>query len=253
MGQLPPCSIFATCLVTHPLGVISSYNVASVVRTGIGLYTITLGSDIGFGEVGFDAWCDLGHIKVVGVPAPDKWNITVNDCTGVNTDLAFGVSWFRISPNLGLAPYDPGPVIPIVNSGARLTAEGGLATYMINATGAPSVKGTLIEASSAVDHGFILCGVGDDDPVGIVYDGGIADGQPCLVVVSGFAECLIEAGSTIQRRYWGRTPTATPGRVDLSNVIGGGSVAEHFKECAHCFETKANTGDTLALCAVHFN
>jgi hypothetical protein len=95
--------------------------------------------------------------------------------------------------------------------------------------------------------------VNADDCYGVVYDDGVADAAQCRVVVTGIADVLIEAADTIQRRYWVRCPTTTAGRGSTGAIVGGGSVAEHFKEIGHCQETKANGGSTLARCVVHFN
>lgn len=146
-----------------------------------------------------------------------------------------------------------GYVSEIDRLSAHVTTEGGLAVLLTNKTGGNSVKGTLVRIATGQDSSFVLADVGADDCIGVVYDSGIADGYPCYIVVAGVAEVLIESGETIGRRYWLRSPSATAGRGSLHATPGGGSVAEHFKECGHCLETKVNGGSTLAKCVVHFN
>lgn len=137
----------------------------------------------------------------------------------------------------------------------QITAEGGLAIEMTNKTGANSVKGTVVSiyTATAIDKAFKLCEVDAADPIGIVYDAGIADGSACRVVIMGAADVLIEAGSTIAHRSWLRSPNATAGRGYLDSTPGGTSTTDHFREVGHCLEAKTNTGSTLARCILHFN
>jgi hypothetical protein len=143
----------------------------------------------------------------------------------------------------------------VAGAGVFLTPEGGVAVYMTNKTGAASVKGALVECydGGAVNRAFDLTATGANHAIGVVYEAGVADGSECIVVIAGTAECLIEAGDTIARGYWASTGKSTAGRVSLSNVPGGGSVADHFTEIGHCQETLTNTGSTLARCVIHFN
>lgn len=138
-------------------------------------------------------------------------------------------------------------------STSGFTAEGGLTTTLLNKTGNASVKGSVVVVSATTDLAFTLAAANAVDPIGVVYDAGVADGQPCRIITSGIAEVLVEAGDSIVRDYWLRTPTATAGRGSLSATKGGGSVAEHFMEAGHCLESKANGGSTLAKCVIHFN
>jgi len=131
------------------------------------------------------------------------------------------------------------------------TPEGGLYTTVLNKTGANSIKGTLVRASTTTDLAVDLLGISDQDCVGVVYDAGVADGSSIRMVVSGWADILVESGDTIQRDYWVGSPDTTAGRGHI--IASPGSVAQHFRECGHCFETKTNGGNTLARCMVHFN
>lgn len=200
------------------------------------------------GEVGADATGRL--VVAIGLSATPKTIPVPGDLLYISTETA--------PDAVGEIGMDALGRIVVYASGAAetvptLTPDGGYYVWLVNKTGANSVKGTLVVASTITDSAFALAGVGADDCLGVVYDAGVADGGLCRVVISGIAEVLIEAGDTIDRRRWLRSPTATAGRGSLGAVAGGGSVAEHFKECGHCLVTKTNTDPTLAKCIVHFN
>ena len=74
-----------------------------------------------------------------------------------------------------------------------VTPEKGFAIKMINDTGSPSVKGSVLSASSAIADAFELQTV-EYDCVSVVYEDGVADGQEMWVVISGVAEVLLEDG-----------------------------------------------------------
>ncbi len=139
------------------------------------------------------------------------------------------------------------------SSRARLTAEGGLAVLMTNGTGATSVKGSLVAASTAADRAFVLQ-ANEYDAIGAVYESGVANGSDCWVVVSGVAEVLFKdtVGSTRGNIL---IADAVDGRgSDIANPGSGlPAVETHFKECGHVLETKAGGTGVLVLCALHFN
>lgn len=136
---------------------------------------------------------------------------------------------------------------------ARFTPEGGLAVRFINDTGAPSVRGSLVEASSSVDQAVSLTqAAGDDDCLGAIYEDGVADGQPVWVVVAGMADVLLENGTSATRGYWAGTG-ATAGRADCTNANPPGLVDAHFTEIGHCVQSVGSGTDVLARCVLHFN
>ena len=57
-----------------------------------------------------------------------------------------------------------------------LTPEFGFCVWLVNKTGAPSVKGTVVEADAGVDMAFTSTGASCLNPIGVVYDAGVADG-----------------------------------------------------------------------------
>lgn len=140
---------------------------------------------------------------------------------------------------------------------AKFTPEGGLAVQLTNKTGAASVKGTLVEADDTTDNAFKVMVADDPDPIGAVYEDGIADGEPCWVVVAGIAEVLIEDGTAATRSYWAKVSDTVAGRADITNPApAGGAIAaleDHFTEIGHCLETKGSGTDVLAKIVMHFN
>jgi hypothetical protein len=91
-------------------------------------------------------------------------------------------------------------VEPAVESSAAsdaivFTDDGGLAVYMVNGTGAPSVKGMVVEQDETTPNTFVaaikntsatLAGL-QGRACGVVAESGVADGSACLVTFSGKA------------------------------------------------------------------
>lgn len=156
----------------------------------------------------------------------------------------------RVQDELDTAGVSPTPT-------AKFTAEGGLAVQLINKTGAVSVKGTVVETSPTDDNAVGLEEADGLDPIGVIYEDGVVDGDPVWVVVSGVAEVLLEDGTASTRNYWVRTSTSVAGRADATNAgPPGGTVAAletHAKEIGHCLESKTSGSDVLAKCVLHFN
>jgi len=78
----------------------------------------------------------------------------------------------------------------------KITPEGGIAVKLINKTGAPSVKGTIVNVESATDNGFALTPIDANYNLGVVYESGVADGAECWVVTKGIAEVLMKNAAT---------------------------------------------------------
>jgi hypothetical protein len=137
-----------------------------------------------------------------------------------------------------------------LSSKVKFTPEGGLAVQLVNDTGAASVKGSLVEASTAVDGAVKL-----SDPyecMGVIYEDGVANGQLVWVVVAGVAEVLLENSTAATRGYWAGVST-TPGRADITNAAPPGLVDAHFTEIGHCIQSAASGTDVLAKVVLHFN
>ena len=85
---------------------------------------------------------------------------------------------------------------------AGFTTEGGFYQTLINKTGATSVKGTLVMASTALDNAVMTALANTQMPIGAIYESGIADGSLVKVVVNGKAQVLLKDGESSTRGYW---------------------------------------------------
>jgi len=133
---------------------------------------------------------------------------------------------------------------------SQLTPEGGIAIYLTNKTGSASIKGTVIEASAGTDNSFGVAPSNAVDPIGVVYDDGIADGELCRIVVAGRAQVLLKDTTGSTRGNW----------VEVSDVAGRANATlaspnqvTHFAEVGHSLETKTGGTNVLLFCMIHFN
>lgn len=138
-----------------------------------------------------------------------------------------------------------------------LTAEGGIAIPLINKTGAPSIKGTLVNTEANTDFGVNTVAADEPDIIGAIYQDGIPDGESVLVVISGAAQVLLEDGTTATRGYWCRVSATQAGRADITNAEPPGgtinAIDAHFKEAGHALESVGSGTDVLATIILHFN
>jgi hypothetical protein len=135
------------------------------------------------------------------------------------------------------------------------TPEGGVAVWIINKTGAPSWKGAVVETHATVADAADLIGVGDPDPMGIVYDDGVADGELMRIVISGKAEVFF-IGSVSLHQFARVTNSGdvgnAPGKAIAEAVpVSPFAIDKHFLEVGHVLESRVGAG--LALTLIHFN
>ncbi|MCK4819851.1 hypothetical protein KA005_29065, partial [bacterium] len=129
-----------------------------------------------------------------------------------------------------------------------------LAIRAINKTGGASVKGYIVEASDSVDNAVKHVGGDDIDPMGIMYNAGVADGDYVWVVVSGIAEVYYSGNVT--RATFSRVPTTgeaiTSGQA-INEALPSSPFAtdKHFQEIGHPLESRVGAG--LAKTVLHFN
>lgn len=131
-----------------------------------------------------------------------------------------------------------------------ITPEGGLACRLTNRTGAPSVKGLVLVASTTYDRAVNIAPAGAVSPIGVFYESGVADGAQAWVVVGGIADVLIKDGTTATRAYWVQTSDVA-GRADIT--LADPNPATHWDEMGHCIESKALGVNVLARIVMHFN
>jgi len=137
----------------------------------------------------------------------------------------------------------------------KFTPEGGIATRVINDTGAPSIKGTVVHASPNIDNAVSLIPIDNPDPCGIVYDNGIPDGEYIWIVQHLKAEVLYS--TPVTRGTFSRCPLAADGAGIVGRAINEVlpippfATDKHFLEIGHPTETIAAPG--LAMTFIHFN
>ena len=139
----------------------------------------------------------------------------------------------------------------------KVTKEGGYAIRFVNKTGAASVKGTVVEASTTTFDAVGIVPSDQPDPIGVIYEDGVADGDLVWVVTMGKVQVLLEDTTAAILDGWVRVSPNVAGRADASAAgPPGGTIIEidnHFKELGHCLETVIAGTDKLALCLIHFN
>lgn len=125
-----------------------------------------------------------------------------------------------------------------------------MVTFMVNKTGAASVRGSVVEVSSTTDNAFQLAPTSSDEPIGAVLDDGVPDGSFCRVVTGGTAQVLVEDGVAPTRGYWVSVSDTVAGRAQMTAAP---VPATHWNEVGHCLESKVSGTDVLAWCMLHFN
>lgn len=96
----------------------------------------------------------------------------------------------------------------------KITIEGGYAVKLTNRTGAASIKGTLVAASTSYDNA-VMIPANEFSGKWAMYENGVADGSECWVVVSGVMELLIKDGTAATHGNWVKA-SDTLGRVDAT-------------------------------------
>jgi hypothetical protein len=133
------------------------------------------------------------------------------------------------------------------------TPEGGIAISLINDTGATSIKGYIVKASTSIDEGAEYSPGGNPGPIGIVYNA-TPSGSYMWVVISGIAEVYYSGNVT--RGTFARTSTVAEGLgagIAVSEALPTPPFAtdKHFQEIGHPIESR--TGAGLAKTVLHFN
>jgi hypothetical protein len=133
-----------------------------------------------------------------------------------------------------------------------LTPEGGIAKLFTNKTGAASVKGKLVEASSAQDDAVALTGINDVDCIGVFYEDGVADGSEAWIVYAGVADVALDDNTAGTAGNW--VGASEAGYADATQASPPAAPA-HFQEIGHCLQTVSATGagtHVTARCMLHF-
>ena len=137
-----------------------------------------------------------------------------------------------------------------------ITPLGGICIRLLNKTGGASVLGTVVQADTVNDNAFKICEGDGVQPIGIVYESGVADGTLCWFVIIGIAQVLLKDATASLKGNWVYVSDAA-GRADATLLVPpGGGIPEldiHMGEIGHCIESKGAGNDVLAKTIVHFN
>ena len=129
-----------------------------------------------------------------------------------------------------------------------ITSIGGIAINLFNRTGHSSVKGEVVQSSDTTDLEVTLEASGGVDPMGIIYNAGIAEGSNVWVVVAGIAQVFYDANGAINGG-WVEASELTSGRADGS-AASPQPAPQHFSEIGHALEDAA--ANTLGKISIHF-
>ena len=139
------------------------------------------------------------------------------------------------------------------NAECVVTPLGGIATYLINKTGAPSVAGSIVSAGTA-DNSVRLTPANAPIPVGVMYESGVPDGDYCLVVITGRAEVLLKDGTGSSAGNWvGVSDVAGRAIADMHPGATPPDTTEHNRELGHCLTTCEAGINVLINVLLHFN
>ena len=137
----------------------------------------------------------------------------------------------------------------------KITPEGGYAIKLINNTGLATVKGYAVKVDTALNNSFSNIVVNVPDPIGIIYEAGVANGSPAWIVVAGIADAYFIGNTTrgfLARGFLSADAGYVSGRL-LAEALPVAPFAtdKHFYELGHVLESR--TGAGLAKMVLHFN
>ena len=141
-------------------------------------------------------------------------------------------------------------------SEVAITPLGGICIRLENRTAGVTVRGTIIQADTVNNNAFKMCDASGSQPMGVIYEVGVAVGSLCWFVIFGIAQVLLKDTTASTRGNWVYTSDAA-GRADASLLAPpGGGIPEldnHMQEIGHCIESKGADSDVLAKIVLHFN
>jgi len=144
--------------------------------------------------------------------------------------------------------------VSLISKDVAVSEDGGFCVRFTNGTGANSVEGTVVHlvAGTKTVHSILQ---NIPDPIGVIVEDGIEDGQPVWVCVSGLAKVLFTASVT---NGWFARGFITGDTGYITGYALGEAVPtapfasdKHFYEIGHIAESR--TGAGLALVVLHFN
>jgi hypothetical protein len=129
---------------------------------------------------------------------------------------------------------------------ARIPEGFGFAEWYVNKTGAPTVKGSVVECGVPHEDAVQLSHADSKITLGVLLDDGVQDGAPCRVVVSGRVHVLLKNGVSTLPGYC-MFVNDVVGRADASVEPPVISVPEVCKLLGTALETVAGGIDKLCL------
>ena len=139
-------------------------------------------------------------------------------------------------------------VLPSVGNG--ISSDGGFYITLTNKTGATSVKGTIVVASTTQNNSVAIAPKNSDNPIGVILEDGVADGSEVKVVVSGKAYVLLQDGLASRHGYWCEVSSTQSGRM---SQLANPNLTTHWAELGHSLESKTAGTNVLSLVVLHFN
>jgi len=197
---------------------------------GLSSNTLNIGGAIVFERVGSQSYGSL-HFA------------TKTSGLGAGADIPIKMTLDNAG-NLGIGNTTPTQPLSVKEK-AGMSAIGGHLIKLTNKTGANSVAGETVMASTGTADAVAQVGANGTNAIGVFLEDGITDGSEAWVVVSGIADVKMDAGgAALGDRI---ITSATAGRGLVSNAP---AVAVHFQEIGHCIETTA--ANALGRCVLHF-
>ena len=188
--------------------------------------------------------------------------------TGSNTAFDFAVregnaymngslTASSVAINGNLSTYDG------VQYGVFLSSEGGIGCWMKNLSGHTSITGEVVMPSSgttfaaAQTMGYTTSTLLCETPIGIVYSGGVANGNWVPIITNGRAQVLLSTTvCSIPLTPCGVMMCDTAGRATW-NVLEPSAFTHiniHWREVGHSIDyLGTDAASTLRWCQVHFN
>lgn len=130
---------------------------------------------------------------------------------------------------------------------SKNTLIGGFAVKLTNKTGAASVEGEIVIASTATALAVASTGADSVIPIGSFLDSGVPDGKDAWIVISGIANVKYDAAGADMGDWIKCSGTVKRAESSGSEVPG----VNHFRELGHAIEDAA--ANSLGRIVMHFN
>lgn len=127
------------------------------------------------------------------------------------------------------------------------TAVGGLATLLLNKTGAPTIAGTLVCVDSTFENAVRVCDPDSEVSVGALLDSAISDSSKAWVCFSGKVNVLFDANGASAGDWIKTSPVSGRARSLGSEQPG----INHFREIGYSLEHVAP--NEIGKIMMHFN